>query len=254
MLNSLTHVLTKHTKPSAFFEVYRGMNNLDIYFPELRALIGVPQNAEWHQEGDVWNHTMLVIDEAAFVRDLVSDPTKFMLAALCHDFGKAMVTETIDGKTHAYSHEDAGVPIARQFLERLGADDDTIIYVTKMVRLHMKPHRAFENKSHIKKTNQMFFESPDPYDLILLALCDSAGRIPSTGTFEERAFLVRRATEYMRAMRMPYVTDDDLKNAGYTCGTEKFTQAKELAHKLRMAMVNKDIALKQIRGSIRPMK
>lgn len=254
MLNSLTHVLTKYTKPSAFFEVYRGMNNLDIYFPELIALIGVPQNTEWHQEGDVWKHTMMVIDEAASVRDLVSDPMRFMLAALCHDFGKAVVTETVDGETHAYSHEDVGVPIARQFLERLGADDNTISYVTKMVQLHMKPHRAFERTSHIKKTNQMFFESPDPYDLIFLALCDSAGRIPSTGTFEERAFLVRRATEYMRAMRMPYVTEEDLISDGYIADTEKFTQAKELAHKLRMAMVDKDIALKQIRGSIRPQK
>lgn len=250
MLDELTYVLTKQPKPSRLFEECRKMNKLDMLFPELKALIGVPQNAEWHQEGDVWNHTMLVIDEAAYARDLVSDPVKFMLAALCHDFGKAVVTETVDGKTHAYSHEDAGVPIARQFLERIGADDATIIYVTKMVQLHMKSHRAFENKSHIKKTNQMFFESPDPYDLILLAQCDSAGRIPSTGTLEELAFLIRRATEYMRAMRMPYVTEEDLKNAGYICGTEKFTQAKELAHKLRMAMVDKDIALKQIRGSI----
>ena len=254
MLDILTYVLTKQNKPSRFFEECRKENKLDMLFPELKALIGVPQNAEWHQEGDVWNHTMLVIDEAVYVRDLVSDPMKFMLAALCHDLGKAVVTEIDDGKTHAYSHEDAGVPIARQFLKRLGADDDTIIYVTKMVQLHMKPHRAFENKSHIKKTNQMFFESPDPYDLIYLAQCDSAGRIPSTGTLEEWAFLVRRATEYMRAMRMPYVTDDDLKNAGYTYGTEKLTQAKELAHKLRMAMVDKDTAMRQINGSIRPQK
>lgn len=250
MLDTLTYVLTKQNKPSRFFEECRKENKLDMLFPELKALIGVPQNAEWHQEGDVWEHTMLVIDKAAFVRDFISEPMKFMLAALCHDFGKAVVTETVDGKTHAYSHEDAGVPIARQFLRRLGADDDTIIYVTKMVQLHMKPHQAFENKSHIKKTNQMFFESPDPYDLINLALCDSAGRIPSDDAFEELVFLTHRGVKYLKVMKRPYVTDDDLKNAGYTYGTEKFTQAKELAHKLRMAMVDKDIALKQIRGSI----
>lgn len=46
MLNSLTHVLTKHTKPSALFEVYRSMNKLDIYFPELKAIIGIHQNSE----------------------------------------------------------------------------------------------------------------------------------------------------------------------------------------------------------------
>lgn len=57
--------LLKSDRPSVFFEQMKRMNQLDFWFPELKALIGLPQNQEHHREGDTWTHTMMVLDEAA---------------------------------------------------------------------------------------------------------------------------------------------------------------------------------------------
>lgn len=251
MRDDLSYVLTKTAKPSVFFETYRDANILDDWFPELKALIGVPQNSEWHQEGDVWNHTMMVLEEAAWHRERSSDPEAFMLSALCHDMGKAVCTEIVDGKAHAYSHEEAGVPVAEKFLSRLGYEEETITYVTDMVRLHMKPHQAFDHNSRIKKTNQMYFEAPDPYDLLLLAVSDSAGRIPHPDVSQERQFLYDRLMTFQQAMKLPYVSENDLQIMGILPDTKRFEDAAAYAHKLRMAMVDKTSALKQVGQYIR---
>ena len=250
MLNDLRYILEKTVRPSVYFESLRKQNQLDEWFPELKALIGVPQSEEWHQEGDVWAHTMLVIDEAGWLRMRSSDPFRFMLAALCHDMGKAVCTQ-IGDKVHAYDHEEAGVPIARAFLDRLGTDDYTKDYVCSMVRLHMKPHHAFYNDSRVKKTNKMFFEAPDPYDLILLAISDSSGRIPHPDTNPQRHFLLERYDEYKKILEMPYVSENDLLEMGLQHGTALFEDAASYSHKLRMACVSREDAFKQTSSYIR---
>ncbi|MGN0630918.1 MAG: hypothetical protein ACI4JN_06280, partial [Ruminococcus sp.] len=67
----LMKALLKADRPSVFFEVLREMNQLSVWFPETEGLIGVPQHKIYHMEGDVWNHTMMVLDEAAKYREKV---------------------------------------------------------------------------------------------------------------------------------------------------------------------------------------
>ena len=67
----LKKALLKAEKPSIFFEILREMDQLDFWFPELKALIGLEQNPVYHAEGDVWNHTMMVLDQAAKLRGRV---------------------------------------------------------------------------------------------------------------------------------------------------------------------------------------
>ena len=83
------------------------MQQLGVWFPELEQLIGVEQDPVYHPEGDVWVHTMEVVDRAAAFRDRVADPYAFMLLALTHDMGKAVTTEFIKGRIHAYEHDRA---------------------------------------------------------------------------------------------------------------------------------------------------
>ena len=64
IMGELEKALIKAEKPSIFFEVLRKMNQLSVWFPELEALIGVEQNKKYHSEGDVWVHTMMVLDVA----------------------------------------------------------------------------------------------------------------------------------------------------------------------------------------------
>jgi tRNA nucleotidyltransferase (CCA-adding enzyme) len=90
-------------------------------FPELHALAGCPQEPEWHPEGDVWVHTLMVVDQArARIDDLPrAGRVAVMLGALCHDLGKPATTAVVDGRIRSLGHEQAGVEPAGRLLDRL---------------------------------------------------------------------------------------------------------------------------------------
>jgi tRNA nucleotidyltransferase (CCA-adding enzyme) len=109
------------------------------FFPELQDLVGVPQDPKWHPEGDVWVHTLMVLDEAAKLRCDGIDNLALMFGALCHDFGKPAVTEFIDGRYRSLAHDEAGVAIAKNFLSRLSAPYDLVDKVVALVLHHLAP-------------------------------------------------------------------------------------------------------------------
>lgn len=172
----LCKALLQADRPSLFFETLRDMGQLSPWFPEVEALIGVPQEPGFHQEGDVWNHTMLVLDQAAALRSRAQRPFAFMLAALTHDLGKTVTTQRVRGRIHAYAHETAGVPLAEALLRRIVGEKAVTAYVLNMVELHMKPNALVGADASVKASNRMFDRSVEPEDLILLAAAD--GRAP----------------------------------------------------------------------------
>ena len=249
----LKKALLKASRPSLFFAVLREMDQLDHWFPELKALIGVPQNPVYHAEGDVWNHTMLVLDEAARLRHRAENPYWFMLSALCHDFGKAVCTQKKNGVFHAYEHEREGLPLAKAFLRRITSESKLIRYVLNMVQLHMKPNTVASAGSAEKVTTRMFDQAVDPEGLVAIALADDLGRIASKPLGTHDDFLLQRLEVYREIMARPYVMGKDLVEAGLTPG-EHFTQLLEYAHKLRLAGVEKGTALKQVLAHARQLK
>lgn len=249
----LRKALTKGEKPSVFFRCLREMDQLDIWFPEVKALIGVEQNPRYHAEGDVWNHTMLVLDEAAALRSRVNQPYYFMLSALTHDFGKAVSTRLHDGVLHAYHHEQDGVPLAEAFLRRLTTESNLIAYVENMTLLHMKPNTAANDRSSVKSTNRMFDRSVDPEDLVCIALADDRGRITDAPAASHEAFLRERLAIYREYMARPYVMGKDLIDAGLQPGKD-FSQILAHAHKMRLAGVSKEQALKQTLSYARQLR
>ena len=235
--------LMKAEKPSIFFEQLRRMGQLDYWFPELKELIDTKQNELYHQEGDVWDHTMLVLNEASKLRGKANQPLFFMLSALCHDFGKPLsVSVDENGIVHTYGHETVGLPAVEKFLERLTSDKKLIKYVLNMTELHMQPNIKAANKSRTKSTNKMFDLSIEPYDLILLSECDSLGKLPPSESNME--FLLDRLNVYQKIMKEPYVTGEDLIAAGLK-PCEEFSDILGYAHKLRLAGVNREHALTQ---------
>ena len=241
----LKKALLKAERPSQFFSVLRQMDQLDLWFPELKALIGVRQNPRFHGEGDVWNHTMLVLDEAAKCRETAENPLGFMLAALNHDFGKAVCsTETETGIVHSYNHETLGLPLAEQFLRRITAESKLISYVLNLVELHMKPNTMAAACSAPKATNKLFDLAVDPAALICLATADHRGRITRESPVSYEAFLHERLEHYRSCMARPYVTGKDLIAAGLAPGND-FGEILDYAHKLRLAGIEKENALKQ---------
>jgi tRNA nucleotidyltransferase (CCA-adding enzyme) len=94
---------------------------VDALLPELRPMVGCPQEPEWHPEGDVWVHTLMVVDEAASRNQDLDRPRRIaiMLGALCHDLGKPLTTAVIDGRIRSLNHEDAGLAPTIAVLDRL---------------------------------------------------------------------------------------------------------------------------------------
>jgi len=139
VLEELKKLLLKARKPSLGFELLRETGLLR-FFPELAAMVGVPQDKIWHPEGTVWEHTMLVVDEAAAARtgDEAEDFV-VLLGALCHDLGKPCTTVEAGGRIRSPSHEEAGVPITRAFLERLRVSNDVVEKVCALVLHHLAP-------------------------------------------------------------------------------------------------------------------
>ena len=249
----LKKALLKAENPSIFFEVLRQMDQLDHWFPELKALIGVPQNPVYHAEGDVWNHTMMVLDQAAKLRDRASNPYWFMLSAVAHDFGKAVCTRQRDGTLHAYQHELEGLPLAEAFLRRITGERKLMDYVLNMVEYHMKPNTVAGARSAEKVTTRMFDLSVDPEGLICMALADDRGRITQAPATNHEAFLYERLAVYRELMARPYVMGRDLIEAGLKPGAE-FTEILQYAHKLRLAGIPKENALKQTLSYARKLK
>ena len=249
----LKKALLGSEKPSVFFETLREMDQLDAWFPELKSLIGVEQDPVYHPEGDVWTHTMEVTDRAAKYRDRVSGPYSFMLLALTHDLGKTVTTEFVNGRIHAYDHENRGLPIAETFIKRISGEKDVIRYVKNMLPLHMRPNMHAYSRPALKKTNRLFDEAADPEDLIWFSMADRplmAGDEPFTG---DSGFLFERLERYREIMARPHVTGKDLIEAGLV-PDESFSDILAYAHKLRLAGVEKESALKQTLAYARKKK
>ena len=182
----LKPALLESETPSAFFEDVRSRKKLSPRYVELEKLIGVPQDPKYHPEGDVWTHTMMVLDRAAKYRSEVSDPYAFMLLALTHDLGKTTTTTEQDGRVHSIGHEIAGLPIAERFLTRITNSDRVKKYVLDMIPLHLKPILYAHDRSSEKATNKMFAEAPNARDLLLFAMCDKEFSPEDKAFLEER--------------------------------------------------------------------
>ncbi len=244
IVGELEKALLKAERPSIFFDLMRKMDQLSVWFPELEALIGVEQNPNHHSEGDVWVHTMMVLDEAAKLKDYASDKLGFMLSALTHDFGKAICTEVIDGEIHSYGHEIKGLPLVESFMKRLTNEHRLIKYVLNMAEHHMKPNVLASVKASVKSTNRMFDNSVDPPALLCLALADGLGKSAPREYISYNDYFEERLRIYREYMSRPYVTGEDLIAAGIQ-PSKSFSEYLAYAHKLRLAGVEKESALKQ---------
>lgn len=238
----LKKALLKADQPSIFFTSLLQMNQLHTWFPELLKLIDLPQNPIHHPEGDVWNHTMMVLDAGVSYRHRCQNPYYFMMACLCHDLGKIVTTEFVKGAYHAYGHENKGDDIARVFIRRISNEKLLLKYVLNMMKLHMKPHLLYRNQSRYKKTNQMFDASIAPQELIYLSICDNCGKQQEIS--ESSLFLQERLLHYQEWMAKDYIKGKDLMDAGLQPDA-RFSELLAYAHKLRLSEVSKEQVLKQ---------
>jgi tRNA nucleotidyltransferase (CCA-adding enzyme) len=169
-------------RPAAFFEVLRACGALAHIFPEVEALFGVPQPAQWHPEIDTGVHTLMVIDMAARLSPLAS----VRFAALTHDLGKAL-TPHEKWPRHP-GHEVASVRLVTELCARLRVPNEFRDLAILVARHHGVVHRAFELRPGtvlelLENTDAL--RRPERFESFLLACeADARGR---TG-LEDRSY------------------------------------------------------------------
>jgi len=163
-------------KPSAYFNalLHKGTFPKHHPFDRLSVLKDVPQSPVHHPEGDVWNHTMHVVDIAAGKRHESRDARVFMWAALLHDLGKEPTTRRRRGRITAYDHDKAGAKLARKFLDACGCEPAFTDAVVALVRWHMQVLFVVKDLPFADLPAMMRDVTPD--EIALLALCDRMGR------------------------------------------------------------------------------
>ena len=125
------------SNPSIFFETLKKVGGLEFYFPELHALIDVPQSPVYHPEGDCWVHTMLVLDHAAKNNSL-----EISFAALVHDLGKGITPKEVLPKH--INHENNGLTLVENFCDRLKVPNSLREAGLVVTKNHLKVHRIEE--------------------------------------------------------------------------------------------------------------
>ncbi|MDR3646120.1 MAG: HD domain-containing protein [Candidatus Babeliales bacterium] len=138
----------KSKRPSLGIKWLDQINRLKEVLPEVYNLKNVPQEPSWHPEGDVFEHAMQAVDAAAtFEYENKYDKLILVIAALCHDLGKATCTQLIDGKYRSFGHEVESEKIAKTLLARITNNIDLKRTVLKLVRYHMQPGALIKNKA-----------------------------------------------------------------------------------------------------------
>lgn len=181
-------LLLQAQRPSIGFALAREMGVIEQLLPEMVPLYDCPQDAEWHPEGDVWTHTLMVLDEA---RKRNSDLDRarlatIMLSAVCHDLGKPLTTAMIDGRVRSPGHEAAGVPLALAILDRLNVHTldnfDVRTQVLGITAEHLRPSAFYKQKDTV--TDGAFRRLAQKVDLELLVRFDRADCHGRKGTFD----------------------------------------------------------------------
>ena len=184
----------KSQKPSIGFELMKKLGILR-YFPELNAIINIPQDKKYHPEGDVWIHTMMSIDAMVKLKsDNERDNLRLFYATLCHDFGKATTTKIVDNRVRAISHEQAGLEPTKSFLYRITNEHSFINSILPLVKYHLSPSQLFSSNSSIKAVARLATKV-NIEELIIVAKADFLGR-----TTEEAKIGVYYAGDWLLEM------------------------------------------------------
>ncbi|NLB43433.1 MAG: HDIG domain-containing protein [Clostridiales bacterium] len=189
MTNALYKQIDLHImqdeKPSIFMDNLLETDELQQYpFSMLSDLVKVEQSPQHHPEGNVWVHTMMVLDIAAQLKEKSCNPRVFMWSALLHDLGKVPATKVRKGKITAYDHDKMGVGLAVNFLKEFNEDSEFISKVAAMVRWHMQILFVVKDMP-FARPKEMVKQVPVD-EMALLGYCDRMGRGEITKEREDK--------------------------------------------------------------------
>ena len=161
--------------PRAALEVMRDCGALSVVLPEVAALFGVPQRAEWHPEIDTGEHLLLTLDVAAARQA----PSTVRFALLAHDLGKALTPRSEWPRHHG--HETRGLAVIERLCERLRVPQEHRELALLAARFHTHVHRGMELRGSTlleMLEHADAFRRPDRFaDFLEACECDARGRL-----------------------------------------------------------------------------
>jgi len=189
------------------FELMERTGLLAVILPEVASMRGVEQPPEFHPEGDVWTHTLLMLDA-------MSNPTPSLaLGVLLHDVGKPP-TFRVAERIRFDGHAEMGAEMAAAILQRLRCSNELIRKVVALVANHLR----FKDVRRMKESTLRRFLRTDSFDEHLeLHRLDCLASHRNLGNYE---FVCRKLEELPpEKLRPPrLITGDDLIREGYAPG------------------------------------
>lgn len=176
---------------------------VDHFIPEVLALIGCEQPPEWHPEGDVYTHTLIMLDMLG-----ADAPLELCLAVLLHDIAKPP-TRTFDeaaNRIRFNGHDALGAEMAREILNRLKYPNAVVNAVVPMVARHMQ----FMNVRNMRTAKlKRFMAAPNFEEEMELHRVDCAS---SNGFTDNYEFIRAKESEFAAEPLIPppLVTGKDL--------------------------------------------
>ena len=168
--------------PQVFFEVLKACNALEVLLPEVDALFGVPQRADYHPEIDTGIHTLMALKAATKLTDCEA----IRFAVLVHDVGKAITPEDVL-PSHS-GHEKRGLPLVKAICDRLTVPNKHRQLAMSVTEFHLHCHRALELKpATLLKLFQSIGAIRSPDKLIDFLTCCEAD-IKGRAGFEDAAY------------------------------------------------------------------
>lgn len=168
------HLLTDE-KPSLYLKKILDEGKLSKYpFSMIGELSEVEQNPKYHPEGNVFIHTVMVVDEGALIRDKSKNKKEFMWALLLHDIGKKPTTKIRNGKLTSYNHDIEGKKMVIKFFEYFKQEKSFISEVSNLVRWHMQSLFVIKNLSF--KNIEGMLHDVDRNEIVLVCRADRLGR------------------------------------------------------------------------------
>lgn len=239
MRDELTRILTEGGARRGF-ELLDSSGLLRLLLPEVAAMHGVEQPPEYHPEGDVWVHTLLLLEK-------LDKPTPTLAwAALLHDVGKPP-TFRVAERIRFDGHAEVGREIAHNILSRLRFPGDQADQIERLVANHMK----FKDVTAMREsTLKRFVRQPAFDEHLELHRLDT---LSSNGYTEAYNFVTRRLTEltHDELRPVPLLNGHDLIAMGYQPGPQfaRILAAVEDAQ-LDGAILSKEDAIRFVREGL----
>ena len=247
---SIERIYTEYSKilmgqyPSKGFNFLREIKVLPDYLQDLET---THQRADYHPEGSVWNHTMLVTDLAALCKQRTTEPLWFMWSALLHDIGKPLVT-TPEG--HAYGHAEEGAVLFDEKVNLILSHKQKK-YIHTMIRYHMVLPTFSRN--HARPIKYLRFlkaidQKAPLNDLLYLARCDKLGRgmVTSDSIDELNKYVEDMIEKYGDHAPEAIITGKDLIDEGFD-NYKEYTKILDLAYDFQLQGLSKEVIMRRLK-------